>query len=836
MLLDRIILKKAFNNFRYFPLCFLFCCSLQVIAVTVPKGFEHFTEKQTTIADIYYGGLRVGEALISYDLEEVWFEEPEKILDLISDVEKEKASIRAVLREPFARNGDKLCRREGLSVCESLKPESVGIIFNESLFRVDLFINSKLREKPSNQGKRFLDFSSSIFSSLHRISGNVSERRINQNADLATFPGNGVLENSRSRSSSLFINSIFNWNNHRIKSQYGIESEYGSRINALTYHRESRSNELEFGYMQNRNQYSSIIKPNNFFGLSWRNHLKHRVDLAPQQGSELALFLDSDSKVEVLRGKEVIAVQYLDAGNQLLQTDSFPDGAYFLELVITDSLGQERKKRQYFVKSNQLPPIGESLWLVEFGRTDNRFLQENLNVEPQNFLRIERLKRLREDLGFTLGTVVNNRQAYWYSSWDYLYHGLQFRQELGLNGRGYWQSSSRLNFDLPNVFSLALSTQKDSGKDLNYFGEVSLSANYQKQLNMAFPIGDSYIGYNYQVLSSELGRERREGLSWRYSLKPKDGGVWSLLFDWVNAVDSQTINFRFQYSFLGSSTQANVENGFLRNRGIDDVDKGSNTRLDINGRYFRDSPVQWEAGLNLQKRDGEALYRVRNGIETPFMTVDTNWQQVKQTGQEYHSYNASYAINVVSSNTNVYFGGRRGGESGVVINLKRREIDDKATFVVYADNIPMKRISGNYPVFVPIPSYKKVNIRVKQISGALVDANFKDRELSLLPGQIEHLQFKINRIYVVLGQLLDENGNRLRGVSVGNENSYHQTDDNGWFQIERNELDEIKFYRNNVLLCSVTIEPKPGTNEIIWLDDVICQSQANTSAGNSINL
>ena len=811
MRLVLIILKKVFSkiNKLVFVTALAFCCLILRATSNAPPGFEQFLGKQSTIADIYYGGLRVGDSLISYDLERIWIEEAEKVVSLLPDIKPEEVTkILAILKEPMPRNSQNPCLNQSSFECELPRPDSVDIVFDESKFQVDIYVNRALRISPVHKSQHYLKFPAEYFSSLHSMNGSQSEISINDQVE---------------RSSSLFINSLFAYKNHRINSSYFLATESKPDFSHFSYLNEGQSSEFEIGYMQNTNHYASLIVPQRFYGISWRNHLKHRLDLSSQSGSEVRVFLDIDSKIEVFRRNELLSVQYLEAGNQLLDTEFYPEGSYFVDIKITDRFGKVRTKRQYFVKSNQLPPLDETLWLFELGVSDARYSVEARRPEEVSFFRAESVRRITDNMGYSLGAIVSDKQRFWYSAWDYYWYNLHIRQEGGLSDGGFWQYSSRLQLEFEDRISLVISDQKNSRDKLGYLGRTFGSSNGQRQVSLSIPFEATFVSYNYQKIVDEFSDEVRQGLNLRHSFGTDGRGAWSLLLDWIKESDSQSINLRMQYNFLDSNTQAVIESGKLISRSHHLREDMNSTRLNVNRRLLNQGPLSWKSGFSVLKQREESLFTLRNTLDLPYFLLDSGAQLGQSTQQELSSNFINFSTNLVTTKSGLYWGGQRGKSSGVVIDFELpKSASADSTFVVLVNNIPVKRVYSTSSVFLPVPSYRKVRLRIRQEKGKMLNTDFREKEMSLLPGQVERVTYKLEQIYVVVGQLFNTNNEALSGVSVGHANSFHQTDEKGWFQVEVSALDKLNFFEDGKKLCSVELSTKDIEGDVIWLDSVNC--------------
>ena len=105
------------------------------------------------------------------------------------------------------------------------------------------------------------------------------------------------------------------------------------------------------------NTYSDpLITTESLLGVSWQTSNDAFVDDGQTYGSPVQVFLYAPSKVNVFRDGRLIGTGFYQAGKQQLNTSTFPDGAYTIQIVIESQTGQTTEETQTFVKTSRLPP------------------------------------------------------------------------------------------------------------------------------------------------------------------------------------------------------------------------------------------------------------------------------------------------------------------------------------------------------------------------------------------------------------------------------------------------------------------------------------------------
>ena len=114
------------------------------ISVGEPEGFSNLTEEHTVIVDVFFGGVRKGEAEISTAPGTVRLVNPEAALDLLPPL-TDTAMVRAALAAPsLPANGQLACSESSdHSRCGRLDPDVAGVIFSRDRFRLDIFVNPR---------------------------------------------------------------------------------------------------------------------------------------------------------------------------------------------------------------------------------------------------------------------------------------------------------------------------------------------------------------------------------------------------------------------------------------------------------------------------------------------------------------------------------------------------------------------------------------------------------------------------------------------------------------------------------------------------------------------
>ena len=145
-----------------------------LVSNEVPPGFEDLAGPQTNQIDVYVHNNQITSTFATYDFETFTFENPQLVVDNIEDLLDPQAIVNA-LSQPLNTNSDRLCLQHiQVNKCGVLEPNIAGIIFDESKFRVDIFINPlQLKTKTVYQSK-YLPTAEDKLSTIHALNLNLS--------------------------------------------------------------------------------------------------------------------------------------------------------------------------------------------------------------------------------------------------------------------------------------------------------------------------------------------------------------------------------------------------------------------------------------------------------------------------------------------------------------------------------------------------------------------------------------------------------------------------------------------------------------------------------------
>lgn len=363
------------------------------ISASVPEGFEELLQPQRTAIDVFYGGVPIGTTLVEYTPDEIEFLAPAEVVARIPNVVG-RTGLEHHLSGRIARNSDLLCRPGAPSGCGKLQPDFIGVIFDENRFRADVFVHPDMlflapagteNYLPMPEGDRLslvqnlgIATSASEAGSNHAINGNTWLARGNDRLHMQWFNTDA---------------NAFAWQQ-------------------LAWERDTRDHEFTAGVFQGHGNGLTFTRSEYLAGFSGGRSLKMRTDLDGLRGTEILLFLDSRSQVDIYRDGKLLSSKLYDPGNQRLDTSRLPGGAYDIEIRIRDITGGTRVINRFFINSSRIAPKGTRVWFVEGGAVMQNTGSDS-GPESSGDLQVRGAvqERFTDELGYNLGGAITDTHA-----------------------------------------------------------------------------------------------------------------------------------------------------------------------------------------------------------------------------------------------------------------------------------------------------------------------------------------------------------------------------------------------------------------------------------------
>jgi len=748
------------------------------LETAAPDGFADLTGPQQLVADLYYGNRQIGAASVSVTPHTVSFNDPEAVLQLLPEVLAPETLL-VLLRQPHPSNSDRVCFSSRQRNCGFITPESFGVIYDNSRYRIDLFFSPDLLPRIAAIDSPYLPDSSSDFSFVQNLSGTWSGVKADAGDAQAT---------------SLFGQSILSFGESGLHSTWSATDNGNSQVTQLHWTRDYRGRAYSAGIIQPQHGFSSFVSSPYLYGVEYRSSNNSRTDYRYNQGSPLEINMPVRGRVEIYRDGRLIASELLEAGNRLLDTSSMPGGAYEVEIRTFDENGRPLiQQREFFTKDSQLPPPGEWRWAIQAGKPA-RLIQSELLPDQLDtyFVQAGVARRLFDDTGLfvNLGASGDQQLAELGGRWIGEYLEMSPSLVHGSDGRSGHRFHALVKTPLFSLSLMETRLGKGTGTDTEY----NLLGSGYRQRNAALtgPLLGGHLSLRYSERDHSLAIESPEfALDTQYTdsnhlatLEYRRDffrnrhwhGDLTLAHSEAGGQGLTTATFEFRF-------RDDHWNHSARLRGDRGREDEQNTRAGFRSSW-RDGDL-WAAEVHQQFSSEVAADEYTFGSSTRIagrrglLSSTLNYRH-GETGGSTLNYLGSFSTNFMTDGGAFAWGGERALSSAVLVDIAGGEDQQ---FEILVDGVRRGYASGGGRSVVNLPSFRSYDIQLRPLAEGFYDYREIQDTVTLYPGNVAAAEYKIQPVILVLGRLVrDGKPVAHRKISIGEYSAV--TDEFGVFQME----------------------------------------------------
>ncbi|MFK8017031.1 MAG: TcfC E-set like domain-containing protein [Gammaproteobacteria bacterium] len=773
-------------------------------ASTPPPGFEDLAEPQMTLVDLYLGGRFKVATMARYDLTTIELLNPADVVTALSNL-VDPQTVRNALSGPLPRNDQYLCANPAQTDCATLQPDVAGVTFDDSAFRVDLYLNPAQLAQQRLDTQRYLPAPTAHeLSSVHQF-----------NVALA---GGGEQDGAF----DLGATSLVAKGEHRLRSRYDI-SATGFSFSELSWQRDHAGYRYEAGLFRSLGRHAAFIGEQDVVGVRAGTALDLRADLDSAQGTPMFLFLTQRSRVDVFRGDRLLYSRFYEAGNQQLDTSRLPDGAYDLRVRVRGDDGREREERYFFVRTGQLPPLDEHLAYFEAGALTRFADRSAATLEQGIWLRSGLAKRFTNETGVDLEVLHAGRTTTLQGGLFRFGSKWQMRTGLLLNlsgDRGLWLQGSwqgerwTAGLDLRHIG--VGDGLRQEGRDL--FTESVT----QSTFTLNAPVGTGRLTLRAQL--DERGDGERSsgfGVSLAHPLYHRPGLTLDLAADLASARDDRLVQIGVQARFRRDRRLTTVRPQVQYSAGTEQ----QQTRALLDAR----TTSQWQHDtLGQLTHTAFAARDPQRTVLGTSMTTDSTRGRANGSIQYASgddgaqlSYSANARFGVTTQADGVALGGRHSETAALVIDID--ELSDEARFSVVIDDQTVALASAGRRTLVALQPYRSYDVRLVAHGDTYANIDQSTQDVTLYPGNVHTLRFAPRTVHVIVGQAVWPDGTPVANARIDNVDGFAGTDDHGWFQVEVESLTPLRLVQEGRKTCEVSLAEAVADGGLTVLPATLCQ-------------
>jgi hypothetical protein len=779
---------------------------------TPPPGFEDLILPQTTEVDIYYGNEKMGSTLATYTPDSIELMHPEEVALLIPYLINTE-TVSQALSGSLDTNAGAVCLSDLQRECGVIEPNIAGVIFDESRFHLYVFVNKLQLQPQAIVSNKFLPtVTGKKFSSVNAFS--------------SSFSGE-----DGSTSFTTGANHIISHGQSRVRAQWDYSDTRNFNIENLSILNDDAGIAKELGYYNSDTQFSSFTNNLDVLGARVYGSTRTRSDLDYSQATEIFLFLNSRSQVEVFREDKLIDGGIYDTGNQQLNTLRLPSGSYPITLRITDSSGSTREEQYFFVKSSILPPLDQPLHYFEVGLLEKNNSGEDFQeISNNELIRIGSAYRIKNNFGASAEILHSKDNSLLQGGIAYFGPGfiLQNSLMLGTDGERGFQMSGQvrfkdisLNMDFRQIESnIDDETEFDSDGDSDVrilpsdFTQGNISA------SIPFSKGNLIARTQYRDRLAEES-STSYGLEYRYPLFHRnyysiDANISSFFEE-----DDYNIQAGLRISRIEPRQNLSIRPQYLSSKSDGVTDQGPVVFANLNKSY-EDSDY---GEITLSSFFSEELDRSTAGIRGENLSslgrIDTQFEHVDDDERgSFLRYRGNQNTNVLINNGKLAFGGQRNTDSGVILELQGPTADEP--FEIFVDGQPRGIAKIGKRTVLPLAAFKTYRVSIRSISDEILHFDEGPRSVTLYPGNVETLTYQVEPIIVLITRIELADGSPAARMKIKNAIGYAVTDEDGWLQAEISGKEALELTKGGSGICNIELPELELNQGVAFVDKLVC--------------
>lgn len=598
---------------------------------------------------------------------------------------------------------------------------------------------------------------------------------------------------------------------------------------AFNYHYDEST--LKFGLLETLGQ--DFAYSRNFLGVSYSSELAAYDDLKNLRGSRLELYVPSRAQVDIYRGNRIIYSRMLDFGLQEIDTTRFPAGSYSVRAVITETNGNVTEEVLNYSKFLEISPRGKPEYNIQVG--------------------------VARGEAFDFGTTPVYQAGLKWRYWDNLQAEFDIYGSAGLNmlepGFIFFHGD-----DLRLEGAFAYSTAGDAGINFDLYNK-GLRENDSWSLGYS----NAFKGFDYditQFTSDDFETYlsgQQERLNFHYNTRLSNDATLSFAAAYTDNGQDQRYNYgpRLRFDLLKSREHRIFSDTQLT------MSSGS-------GRFFTSltyrrnaNPWRYEGSIGRGRQQGYAYWNQRNVLSYDKTESNGRGTSVQLTNDNYQHNGAVESNNdllVNHQNDTLALRTYLRNASGDTIDQSEKlsvggeittsmiwtedghkaqlpKVSDRgmavidivgdesieAEFEVLVDGVARGygRIGESVPV--NLMPYETHSITLRATKGAdLIKVEDKQEVVSILPGNIAQMQWRIDKSILLIGRLLDINGRPLAWKTIKGLDNFGTTDAFGNFQIEINARNQPFVDVKGSGICTLAVPELTFGEFYINIGDMVC--------------
>jgi len=584
----------------------------------------------------------------------------------------------------------------------------------------------------------------------------------------------------------------------------------------------------EIGYYESDTQFSSFTNTLDVIGTRIYGSTRTRADLDYSQATEIFLFLNSRSQVEVFRDDKLIDGGIYETGNQQLNTFRLPSGSYPITLRITDSSGSVEEEQFFFVKSSILAPKDQPLHYFEVGVLEKDNSIDDLpRLSNSELIRIGTAHRLKNNLGASIELLHSKQSDILQGGVAYFGSGYVIQNNLMLGTDGEWGAQFLGQFRFKGISLNMDYRQVDSGvDDFDDDIEVRILPDDFSQGNISASIP---LPKGNLITRAQFRNEKNEesttiyGFDYRHPLFHRN----RLNIEANISASFEEEDYNLQAGLRITKTKPqqflSVRPRYLSSKNNDESDQGFELLSNANISFKNPTYGETVIGSFLSDELDRSTIGVRAQNISSLGRIDAQLEHVNDDERgSFLRYRGNQNSNLLTNNGQIAFGGDNPTDSGVIIDLQGPAKNQP--FEIYVDGQPKGIAKVGKKTVLPLSAFKTYRVSIRSISDEILHFDEGSKSVTLYPGNVETLNYQVNPIIVLITRINFADGLPASRVRIENAIGYAVTDEDGWLQTEISGNKFLEITKTGNQICTIELPELEINNGVAFVEELVCEN------------
>jgi hypothetical protein len=796
------------------------------ISVGEPEGFSNLTEEHILVVDVYVGDVRKGETRISTAPGTVRLLDPASALALLPPL-TDKATVEAALSaSSLPANLQLACSETSdRSRCGRLEPDVAGVIFDRDHFRLDIFVNPRFLAVQDDITGAYLPEPPKGLALINSIGAVVS--------------GEFGTSSYYDLEDQLVVGS----GDRRLRADLSYASGLGLGAQRLAFEWDRPGLRYSAGALWAPG--NDIAGERKLIGAGIESQIDTRLDKDEILGSPVVVFLDQRARVDVLRDGRVLNSAIYEAGNRQIDTSNLPEGSYEIVLRIDEPGRPVQEERRFFTKSRRIPSLGRTDFFAFGGLQVNDVDHGSLAPSRHPYFAGGAIRRLSRSWALEGNVEATDRGAATAEiAATWLTRLAQVRAAAVADLRGTYGGilqvssvgSSQLNFNLdvrrmesnrtasdPVLSPIAPVTPDDASTPFGTIVSVSYDGTYSQVDGIV-----SYSLANVRLLGTFFYRDDSTLQRASYSFGPslewdllRKGPITLTLRGDMTATERGDAGFAgISLRLLGGRSSVTALAGARTSNMTDDT-FGKGPVAALSGAWsppLADGNLSLGAGYDHQpEQDSEVLsseFRDRLG------SVSADLARTDGPASRATQYSLGLQTTFAAGAGQLHVAGKATAESLIVAKVEGASKAD--TFDVLVNEQLAGTIRGATPFTLAVPAYRAYKVRIRPTGKNLLAYDSSPRTISLYPGTVAKLDWKVAPVTIKFGRLIASDGAPVANASITGKDIWSETDDKGYFQLEAPDGIQLTVTTKDGRSFATTLPAGVASEGIARLGPIVC--------------